>query len=155
MSVRLLLFLMTVMLLLIVCSCGERGLPELWNEHQMFGRRVRLSLIPIATAIEIRRDLCKEYPQTDSDFIREHLRFHPGLVYYYPPKYTEGPFDLIWVGPNGKFEGGKGDDVPIQAVANRLCDEDGLWLWYFDETDTQMFYEKWRKYILEKAAKRK
>jgi len=126
------------------CSCSAEP-PEFWEEHERF-YRICYQLAHYGDMIEVKKLCDGEYPEEDSDFIREYIPKKFGFVYIYPPRYGPGPFDLIYIGSNSKLEGGDGDDIPLWRVAKRLCDEEGCWGWYpAVSSDTQPFYKEWLK----------
>ena len=133
-----------------VAGCCENELPEVWNEHQTFNYAVyRLGVF--ANSIELRA-LSGKSLQMNMHEISGILGDSNEFVYFYPAKYGPGPFDLIWVGPNGRLEEGRGDDVPIWAIAERLRDEENTYRWWAEHdlsTKAQMFYEEWRKRVLD------
>jgi hypothetical protein len=133
-----------VAFLLVGCGCSKCNSPETWKpwkEDPEFAEAVR-NMTNLACLIDHNSP---DYPNTDSADTRRLLDGFMCIYYFYPPRHSQGPFDLIWAGPNGIFEGGKGDDVPIRAVAERLCTEDGYWIWRIDDMAAQGFYDDWRK----------
>jgi len=58
-------------------------------------------------AIETEKAVSGKYPRTAEEANINRKEF----FYHCPALYTDAEFDLIWVGPNGKFEKGEGDDL--------------------------------------------
>lgn len=151
----LILVLLQVALVLCCCDCNSKQVPQLWKEDWKFRESIR-TLIQLANMTEIEA-MGGNYPNPESEFMLENIERIPKyagvFVYFYPPKYSKGPFDLFWVGLDDKFEKGGGDDVSIRSVAKRLCDEEGFWQWRTD-INTQLFYEKWRELVYEQRKER-
>ena len=105
--------------------------------------RVMWRMAHFADFVEIEAKAEGDYPKTNSNFIKQLIKdfgfdhaWYARVSYYYPAKWSKGPFDLIWWGLNQKFERGQNDDLLLTDFAVRVYDEKlNGWTWKLKPLD--------------------